>query len=113
MKLVVNNLEKNFQDKKVLKGASYEFESGKIYGLLGRNGSGKTTFFNIVYKELKKDGGEIFLADNEKVLDIRVKDVGMMFSENILPEFLIGYEFIKFLSILTVREKILINTLIR
>ena len=46
MKLKVEHLSKNFETKEVLKDIDFTFEEGKIYGLLGRNGSGKTTFFN-------------------------------------------------------------------
>ena len=42
MKLIVNEIEKKFEEKEVIKGASFAFEKGKIYGLLGRNGAGKT-----------------------------------------------------------------------
>ena len=41
MKLVVKNLKKKFDKKEVLKGLNFEFEQGKIYGLLGRNRSWK------------------------------------------------------------------------
>ena len=44
MKLEVLNLTKSFGNKEVLKNINFTFESGKIYGLLGRNGAGKTTF---------------------------------------------------------------------
>ncbi|TYK91702.1 ATP-binding cassette domain-containing protein, partial [Streptococcus pyogenes] len=47
MELVIRNIRKNFQEKEVLKGASYTFREGEITGLLGRNGAGKTTLFNI------------------------------------------------------------------
>ena len=40
MKLIVKNLKKNFGKKEVLKDINFEFEKGKIYGLLGRNGAG-------------------------------------------------------------------------
>ena len=46
MKLVIKHLKKNFDKKEVLKDINFEFEKGKIYGLLGRNGAGKTTLFN-------------------------------------------------------------------
>ena len=46
MKLIINDLVKNYEQKDVLKKINFEFESGKIYGLLGRNGAGKTTLFN-------------------------------------------------------------------
>ena len=55
MKLIVKNVTKNFEKKEVLKGINFEFEKGKIYGLLGRNGAGKTTFFNCINDNIKID----------------------------------------------------------
>lgn len=43
MKLIIENLSKSFGKKEVLNNASFTFEKGIIYALLGRNGSGKTT----------------------------------------------------------------------
>lgn len=96
MKLLVKDIQKNYSELEVLKDCSYEFESGKIYGLLGRNGSGKTTLFNIIYGDLDYDNGSIEIEENNSVNKIKTKDIGMVFAENILPEFLTGYEFIKF-----------------
>ena len=45
MKLVVDQLQKRFGTQEVLRGASFTFEQGKIYGLIGRNGAGKTLNF--------------------------------------------------------------------
>ena len=45
MKLVIKNLEKKFGNKEVLKDINFEFESGKIYGLLGRNKERKTNYY--------------------------------------------------------------------
>ena len=45
MKLIVKNLKKNFDKKEVLKGINFEFERGKIYGLLGRNGARENNIF--------------------------------------------------------------------
>ena len=56
MKLILKEIEKQFDDKKVLKKASFSFEKGKIYGLLGRNGAGKTTLFNCINEDLMADG---------------------------------------------------------
>jgi len=44
----IENVEKSFGDKLVLKPLNLEFERGKIYGILGRNGAGKTTLINIM-----------------------------------------------------------------
>lgn len=95
MELILKDIEKQFGDKKVLKKASFNFEKGKIYGLLGRNGAGKTTLFNCISGEVKCDGGEIILeGSEEKELDY--SKVGYVYSEPVLPEFLTGYEFLKF-----------------
>jgi len=97
MKLVVENIEKSYGEKQVLKKASFTFEKGKIYGLLGRNGAGKTTLFNCISGELKYENGRVYISeDGEETEDIDYKNVGYVFSEPVLPEFLTGYEFLKF-----------------
>ncbi|MFM1583479.1 ATP-binding cassette domain-containing protein, partial [Helcococcus ovis] len=80
MKLVIKNIKKSFKEKDVLIDASYQFENGKIYGLLGRNGAGKTTLFNILYRELEEDDGNIGFFDDEKLRELKVEDIGMVFA---------------------------------
>lgn len=96
MELYIKNINKSFEGKEVLKEASFCFEKGKIYGLLGRNGAGKTTLFNCLAGELKMDGGSVYLKDKEQEKALESDDIGYVFSTAILPEFLTGYEFIKF-----------------
>lgn len=97
MQLIVNNLFKKYGKNEVLKGCSYIFEVGKITGLLGRNGSGKTTLFNILNQELEQENGDILILENNETREITKEDIGMVHSENFLPEYLTGYEFVKFL----------------
>ncbi len=97
MKLHLTDIEKSFDDKKILKGLNFTFEKGKIYGLLGRNGAGKTTLFNIIYKELNADKGEVSYEDEGNTRVPEIEDIGMIFAEPYLPEFLTGYEYIKFI----------------
>lgn len=96
MKLIVNEIEKKFEEKEVLKGASFTFEKGKIYGLLGRNGAGKTTLFNCISHEIDFDGGSVSLEENGENRPVNFDMMGYAFSNPVLPEFLTGYEFIKF-----------------
>lgn len=96
MELVLRNITKKFESKEVLKGVNSTFKKGKIYGILGRNGAGKTTLFNCLAGELKMDSGEVFLKDGSTAQKLEVDDVGYVLSTAILPEFLTGYEFIKF-----------------
>ena len=96
MKLVVKNLKKNFEKKEVLKDINFEFEKGKIYGLLGRNGAGKTTFFNCLNEDLDIDAGEFYIEDNGKQRKMEAEDVGYVLSTPNVPEFLTAREFLKF-----------------
>ena len=95
MQLVIKNLKKNFDKKEVLKDINFEFEKGKIYGLLGRNGAGKTTLFNCLNEDLEIDNGEFYILDNEK-RNITPEDIGYVLSTPNVPEFLTGREFLKF-----------------
>lgn len=96
MKLVVNDVFKSFDSKKVLKGSTFTFEEGKIYGLLGRNGAGKTTLFNIISKDVLFDKGEIYLIDGKKQRELSEEDIGYVISTPNVPAFLTAREFLKF-----------------
>ena len=55
------NLSKNYGTKQALVDVNIKFEKGKIYGLLGPNGSGKTTMIKIINDLLQPSGGEILV----------------------------------------------------
>ena len=95
MKLVIKHLKKSFEKKEVLKDINFEFEKGKIYGLLGRNGAGKTTLFNCLNEDLELDGGEFYINDGSD-RNIKPEDIGYVLSTPNVPEFLTGREFLKF-----------------
>ena len=62
----VKELEKTYKNGlKALNGVSLEVREKEIYGLLGPNGSGKTTTINCILQLLKFDKGEILLFDEE------------------------------------------------
>jgi ABC-2 type transport system ATP-binding protein len=61
MKLELKNIEKAFGEKKVLTGVSFVAEGGKAFGLLGRNGAGKTTSIRILMNVFGADRGEVLL----------------------------------------------------
>lgn len=66
MKLVeFKDLSKNFGTKEVLKKINLKIEKGKIYGLLGPNGSGKTTMIKIINDLLQPSSGEILIQGKE------------------------------------------------
>ncbi|NCC78808.1 MAG: ABC transporter ATP-binding protein [Clostridia bacterium] len=96
MKLQLEQITKSFDNKEVLKDVSFEFENGKIYALLGRNGAGKTTLFNILADEVKEDGGTMNLTIHEETRALSIEDLSYVYSSPVLPDFLTGYEFIRF-----------------
>lgn len=66
MLLELKNIDKSFGEKKVLKGVSFVTESGKAFGLLGRNGAGKTTSIRILMNVFPADAGEV-LTDGKPI----------------------------------------------
>ena len=61
MILELNNIEKSFGEKKVLTGVSFKAEGGKAFGLLGRNGAGKTTSIRILMDVFPANSGEVLI----------------------------------------------------
>ncbi|WP_294467213.1 ABC transporter ATP-binding protein [uncultured Ruminococcus sp.] len=61
MKLEIKNIYKSFGSKKVLKGVSFSAESGEAFGLLGRNGAGKTTSIRILMDVFAPESGEVLI----------------------------------------------------
>ena len=69
MKLELKNIHKSFGEKQVLTGVTFTAEGGKAFGLLGRNGAGKTTSIRILMDVFPADSGEVLL--NGKPMDYR------------------------------------------
>lgn len=66
MILELRNIDKSFGEKEVLKGVSFTAESGKAFGLLGKNGAGKTTSIRILMNVFPADNGEV-LVDGKPI----------------------------------------------
>ena len=59
------SVNKNFGDKKILKNINFKIEKGKIIGLLGKNGTGKSTLIKLINDLLVPTSGKIFINGNE------------------------------------------------
>ena len=66
MILELKNIDKSFGEKKVLTGVSFKAEGGRAFGLLGRNGAGKTTSIRILMNVFPANSGEV-LIDGEPI----------------------------------------------
>lgn len=99
MEFVISHLVKSYGSKQVLKDVDFVFEEGRIYGLLGRNGSGKTTFFNCINSDIDYNSGSFYLRENrgsEQTIPLKPEDIGYIVSTPTVPEFMTGREFLKF-----------------
>jgi ABC-2 type transport system ATP-binding protein len=61
MILELCDIDKSFGEKEVLRGVSFRAEGGRAFGLLGRNGAGKTTSIRILMNVFPANGGEILI----------------------------------------------------
>ena len=95
----VKNVFKSFGKQQVLKDVCLECEAGKIYGLIGRNGSGKTVLMKCIIGLLRPDSGEIVVSGKRIGHDTEfAQNIGFLI-EN--PGFLIGesaYTNLKYLA---------------
>ena len=69
--LLLQNLTKSYNGRKVVDNVSLELRSGEVVGLLGPNGAGKTTTFYMVLGLLKPDAGTIYL-DGEDISSLAI-----------------------------------------
>ena len=66
--LMLKNLVKTYDERRVVNSVSLDIEDGSVVGLLGPNGAGKTTTFYMTIGMIKPDEGHVFL-DNEDITD--------------------------------------------
>ncbi len=104
----VKELEKTYKNGlKALNGVSLEVREKEIYGLLGPNGSGKTTTINCILQLLKFDKGEILLFDEEMKpsrLDLKSK-IGLVPQNVAVFNELTVYDNIDFFCGLYIKDK--------
>ena len=72
--LKISNLKKHFGGVKAVDGCSFEIANNKITALIGPNGSGKTTVFNLISGILKADSGKITF-NKQDITNMRVHKI--------------------------------------
>ena len=99
----VQNLSKSFGQERVLKNVSRDFEKGKIHGIVGNNGSGKTVLMKCICGFLIPDGGSITVNGERVGVDVDFpRDMGLIIET---PGFLPNVTGIKNLEILASLNK--------
>ena len=101
----VQNVVKRFRDQVVLKNVSISFEKGKIHGIVGRNGSGKTVLFKCICGLMHPEEGVILVNGKRVGRDVDMpEDIGAIIeAPGFLPNYS-GYKNLRFLA--TIRRKI-------
>ena len=96
-------VSKAFKTERVLDKVSFNLEKGKIYGFVGRNGSGKTVIFKLISGLMRPSGGEIFVQ-NKNMTHAKEfpKGVGVLIET---PGFIPHYSGMKNLKILNALSK--------
>lgn len=79
----VRNLTKKYSDFK-LNNISFDLPKGKIVGLIGENGSGKTTIIKLMLNDIEKDSGEIFIFGMDHVANMKQikSELGVIYDTN-------------------------------
>ena len=101
----VQNVVKRFRDQVVLKNVSISFETGKIHGIVGRNGSGKTVLFKCICGLMHPEEGVILVNGKRVGRDVDMpEDIGAIIeAPGFLPNYS-GYKNLRFLA--NIRRKI-------
>lgn len=63
----LHSVSKSYQDKVILDKFSYNFLPGERIGIIGKNGSGKSTFLNIITEKIQPDNGKVVVGETIKI----------------------------------------------
>lgn len=63
----LHNVSKKFKDKTILENFNYNFKKGERIGIIGKNGTGKSTFLNILTQTMPPDSGKVVVGDTIKI----------------------------------------------
>lgn len=98
--LEVKNLFKSYGSLEVLKGINFTIESGKVYGFLGQNGSGKTTTMNIMTGLMDFQSGEILLDGKELLKNKQnsLKKIGYLPQSPVFYGYMNAHEYLNFIG---------------
>lgn len=104
MILELKEIEKSFGEKQVLTGVSFKAEGGKAFGLLGRNGAGKTTSIRILMGVFPANSGKV-LIDGQPI-DYKKVQIGYLPEERgLYPKKLIIDQLVYFAELKGMRRK--------
>jgi len=87
----ISGLCVSFDNNPVLKKINVDFEQGLIHGIVGLNGAGKSTFFNVLAKSIRPDSGKLLIGKNA----ITIRDTAYLETVNYFFKGITGTEYLK------------------
>ena len=97
--LKTTDIVKKYGNKTVLNKINMTINKGDIYGFIGKNGAGKTTFMRVVLALTTSNSGEVVLFDDKKINDVGLK-IGSLIETPGLYKNVSAYENLKRFSVL-------------
>lgn len=94
----IKNVSKSFKEQQVLIDVNLKLEEGHIYGLIGRNGSGKTVLLKIICGMMTPDKGEIFINGTKLDKGSFPTDIGVIIENPGFISLWSGYRNLKYLA---------------
>ena len=95
----INNLQKDFGEKRAVDIDNYVINNGDILGLVGNNGAGKTTFFRLILDLLQASNGAAFINDIDSSKSEEWKNItGAFIDEGFLIDYLTPEEYFYFIG---------------
>lgn len=98
--LELSNVKKTIKNKEIIKDISFELYNGEVLGLLGPNGSGKTTTMRMIVGLMSLSDGEIYIKGNsiQKNFSESIKHVGAMIETPAFYPFYSGFKNLMYFS---------------
>jgi ABC-2 type transport system ATP-binding protein len=94
MSLLIDSISVSYAQKLILEEITVEFEKGKVYGILGRNGAGKTTFFNTIFGRVKANFGRIIFENQP----LKKEKISFLETESYFYPLMKGIEYLELIN---------------
>lgn len=96
MRLIIRDLKKVYDEVTVINKAGYAFEDSRVYGIVGRRNSGKTTLLSCIAGEVPLSGGYVRLDICKKMQKTDYRNFALLSNESILPDYMTGGEYLEY-----------------
>lgn len=101
----LENIVKSYGKHEVLKGVNLNIEKGQIYGLIGKNGAGKSTVFKIILGLTDYSGGTIHIGDEGDDIEKGREKIGFFIGTNYFPKMTARQNLMYFADLKGVKNK--------